>query len=465
MAEAAPAGTTYLLPERPVENLDDFLATGGGEGLVAARKLGPQAVVEEIVASGLRGRGGAGFPAGVKWRSVAAGGGRHYAVANGAEGEPATFKDRTLMRRDPYRVIEGLAIAALAVGATDAYLATKRSFVPELAAVRRAALEMGAAGMLGDLNLSIVEGPEEYLFGEEKALLEVIEGRDPLPTLLPPWQRGLFATVQLGWEADVSSRGPSGQSNPTLVNNVETLASAAHILARGATWFRSMGTVDSPGTVIVTIVGDVARARVLEVELGTRLSVVLDQCGGPRAGRRFVAAISGVSNPILTADQLDVPLTYEDMEACGTGIGAAGFAVFDDEADMASVARELSRFLAVESCGQCPPCKTGSMEITDRLLAIEQGAGTDDDLAVINARLRTVTDANRCYLGTEERNVVSSMLRSFPEAFAARIDGTAGPLRPALVPLVKEIYEDGTVLYDERHVRKQPDWTYAPSTG
>ncbi len=459
------AGSAYLLPERPVESLDDFLAAGGGEGLAAARQLGPEAVIEEIVASGLRGRGGAGFPAGVKWRSVAAGGGRHYAVANGAEGEPATFKDRTLMRRDPYRVIEGLAIAALAVGATDAYLATKRTFVPELAAVRRAALEMGAAGMLGDLNLSIVEGPEEYLFGEEKALLEVIEGRDPLPTLLPPWQRGLFATVQLGWEADVSSRGPSGQSNPTLVNNVETLASAAHILARGATWFRSMGTVDSPGTVIVTIVGDVARARVFEVELGTPLSVVLDQCGGPRPGRRFVAAISGVSNPILTADQFDVPLTYEDMEACGTGLGAAGFAVFDDEADMASVARELSRFLAVESCGQCPPCKTGSMEITDRLLAIEQGAGTDDDLAVINARLRTVTDANRCYLGTEERNVVSSILRSFPEAFAARIDGTAGPLRPALVPLVKEINADGTVLYDERHIRKQPDWTYAPSTG
>ena len=197
------AGSAYLLPERPVESLDDFLAAGGGEGLAAARQLGPEAVIEEIVASGLRGRGGAGFPAGVKWRSVAAGGGRHYAVANGAEGEPATFKDRTLMRRDPYRVIEGLAIAALAVGATDAYLATKRTFVPELAAVRRAALEMGAAGMLGDLNLSIVEGPEEYLFGEEKALLEVIEGRDPLPTLLPPWQRGLFATVQLGWEADV----------------------------------------------------------------------------------------------------------------------------------------------------------------------------------------------------------------------------------------------------------------------
>ena len=149
------------------------------------------------------------------------------------------------------------------------------------------------------------------------------------------------------------------------------------------------------------------------------------------------------------------------MEARGTGLGAAGFVVYDDAADMASVARELSRFLAVESCGQCPACKTGCLEITDRLLAIEEGVGTDEDLAEINARLRTVTDANRCYLGTEEQNVVSSLLRAFPEAFAARMEGTAGPLRPTLVPLVEDILEDGTVVYDERHVRKQPDWTYA----
>jgi NADH-quinone oxidoreductase subunit F len=135
--------------------------------------------------------------------------------------------------------------------------------------------------------------------------------------------------------------------------------------------------------------------------------------------------------------------------------------VYDDSADMVSVARELSRFLAVESCGQCPACKTGSMEITDRLLAIEQGAGTDDDLAEINARLRTVTDANRCYLGTEEQNVVSSILRAFPDAFAARLEGSAGPLRLALVPLIEDILEDGTVIYDERHARKRPDWTYA----
>ena len=454
-------GSTYLLPEQPIETVEDYFAAGGGEGLAAARRLGPEAVVDELVASGLRGRGGAGFSAGVKWGSVrTAVGGRHYAVANGAEGEPATFKDRTLMRRDPYRVIEGLAIAAYTVGATEAFCATKRKYATEVVALRRAALEMSAVGLLDDLNVSIVEGPDEYLFGEEKALLEVIEGRDPLPTLLPPYQRGLFATVQLGWEADVSA-GRAGQSNPTLVNNVETLASATHVLAKGATWFRSMGTAASPGTVIVTVVGDVTRSRVFEVELGTPLSEVLAACGGPKPGRRFVAALSGVSNPVLIAADFDVPLTYEDMDARGTGLGAAGFAIYDDEADMASVARELSRFLAVESCGQCPSCKTGSLEITDRLLAIEEGVGTDDDLGEIHARLLTVTDANRCYLGTEELNVVSSLLRAFPEAFAARMEGTAGPLRPALVPLVEDILEDGTVVYDERHARKQPDWTYA----
>jgi len=453
-------GARFVLPDQPIETVDDYVSRGGGAGLEAARRLGPAGVVDEMVASGLRGRGGAGFPTGVKWRSVQRGGGTHYAVANGAEGEPATFKDRMLMRRDPYRVIEGLAIAAFAVGATQAYCATKRKYGREVSALRRAALEMSTIGLIGDLEISIVEGPEEYLFGEEKALLEVIEGRDPLPTLLPPWQRGLFATVQLGWEADVSA-GQEGRSNPTVVDNVETLAAAAHILAKGATWFRSMGTAESPGSLIVTVVGDVQRCGVLEVECGTPFRVVLDECGGPRPGRHLVAAFSGVSNSVLPAEHFDVPLTYEDMEAFGTGLGAAGFVVYDDTADMVSVARELSRFLAVESCGQCPACKTGSMEITDRLLAIEQGAGNDDDLAEINARLRTVTDANRCYLGTEEQNLVSSVLRAFPDAFAARLEGSAGPLRLALVPLIEDILEDGTVVYDERHARKRPDWTYA----
>jgi NADH:ubiquinone oxidoreductase subunit F (NADH-binding) len=456
-------GARYLLPDEPIATLDEYVALGGGVGLDAARRLGPGATVEEIAAAGLRGRGGAGFLAGTKWASVrAAGGGRRFVVANGAEGEPATFKDRLLMRRDPYRIIEGTAIAALAVGASEAFVATKRVYAQEADALRRAALELGDAGLLGELTVTLVEGPEEYLFGEEKALLEVIEGREPLPRLLPPWQHGLFATAPAGgWEAEAAGVSARADSNPTAVNNVETLATATWILARGADWFRSMGTPRSPGTILATVVGDVARPGVHEVELGTPFSTLLELCGGPRPRRRFRAAFSGVSNPVLRAEDFDVPLTYEDLAARGSGLGAAGFAVYDDTADLLSVARELSRFLAVESCGQCPACKTGSMEITERLLAIEEGRAGGGELAEINAWLRTVTDANRCFLGAEEQAVVSSVLRAFPEDVAARLEGRAGPLRPVLVPLIKDITDDGVVVYDERHARKLPDWTYA----
>ncbi len=457
------AGLTYLLPSQPIEDVEQYLRAGGGEGLRTARMMGPQTTMDEVADSGLRGRGGSGFPTARKWASVRdAGSGTVYVVANAAEGEPATFKDRSLIRRDPYRIVEGLAIAALAVGATEAFIATKRSFTRELGRLREAVDALTDIGLLEGLRVTVVEGPGEYLFGEEKALLEVVEGRDPLPRLLPPWQHGLFATVPIGWEAG-SRSDDFPVSNPTLVNNVETLASVAHILARGALWFRSMGTVDSPGTLLVTVVGAVTHPGVMEVEMGTALDDVLGMCGGPLPDRRLVAALSGVSNQVLLAAEFDVPLTYEDMAARGTSLGAAGFAIYDDSADMVSVTREFSRFLAVESCGQCPACKSGSMAITERLAAIDDGRGTDADLGAIAASLRTVTDANRCYLGTEELNVVSSMLRAFPEAFAQRIEGVTGSSGAVLIPLVVDIADDGTVTYDERHATKLPDWTYVPS--
>ena len=177
-------------------------------------------------------------------------------------------------------------------------------------------------------------------------------------------------------------------------------------------------------------------------------------------GRSFKAALSGVSNAVLTARDVDLPLTYEDFQARGTGLGAAGFVVYDDRTDMVGVAREISRFLSVESCGQCPACKQGSIGITEHLTQIEWGAGGDEDLGEINALLRTVTDANRCYLGTEEQQVVSSILRAFPEDFAAHLEGTASPPAPLLVPLIKDLRADGTVVYDARHALKLPDWTF-----
>lgn len=450
-----------LLPERPIESVEEYLELGGGRGIQAARDAGPEVTIEEVTLAGLRGRGGGGFPTGRKWASIRGSGtGRRFVVANGAEGEPSTFKDRVLMRLDPYRVIEGAAIAALAVGAESVFVATKRTFTRELARLRSAAIELGAAGIIGDLQVTVVEGPEEYLFGEESALLEVVEGRDPLPRLLPPWQHGLFATVQTGWEAGSPEGGPSG-SNPTLVNNVETLAAATHILAEGAAAFRRFGTEESPGTLLVTVVGDVARPGVHEVEMGTPFSDVLALCGGPVSGQRFKAALSGVSNPVLKAEDFDVPLTYEDMAARGTGLGAAGFAVYDERRDMVAVARAVSRFLAVESCGQCPPCKQGSLGITEHLTRIEEGVATDDDLGQLHSLLASVTDANRCYLGTEEQLVVSSLLRAFPEDFARRLEGRHRPARREHITLVSDISEDGTVTYDTRHRHKQPDWTYS----
>ena len=454
------AEVSVLLPPTPITTIDEYLAAGGGEALRAARALGPDATIDEITASGLRGRGGAGFPTGSKWASVrAAGGGTHFAVANGAEGEPATFKDRTLLRRDPYRVVEGLAVAAFCVDAPAAYIGVKRSFRTEVANLRRAALELGDAGLLGDLTISIVEGPDEYLFGEEKALLEVIEGRDPLPRLLPPWQHGLFATVTMGWEAGTPAA--AGQaSNPTLVNNVETLAAAAHVLARGATWYRGYGTAASPGTVIVTIVGDVRVPGVHEVELGTPLGDVIELCGGAEPNRTLKAAFSGVSNPVLPAARFAIPLTYEDFEAAGNGLGAAGFAVYDDTADMVTVAAELTRFLAVESCGQCPPCKRGSMELTEVLTRIAHGGGSDADLGRIESLLGSVTDSNRCFLGTEVQRLVSSVLREFPEDVAAHLEGRRVLERDVVVPKIVELDADGAVVYDERHRLKLPDWTF-----
>jgi NADH-quinone oxidoreductase subunit F len=313
--------------------------------------------------------------------------------------------------------------------------------------------------------VNVVPGPDEYLFGEEKAMLEVIEGKPPLPRLLPPYEQGLFATgSQLGWEAvpREPGHGPATDLvNPTLVNNVETLANVAHIITRGAEWFRGMGTAASPGHAVATVVGDVARPGVAEIDLGMRLSDLIEEVGGgPRPGRRVKAVFSGISNAVVTAEHLDTPLTYEDMAAIGTGLGAVGFAVYDDSACMVELAYRYSRFLWVESCGQCPACKLGTQEITSRLNEIEACRGSDEDVEVIGARLVNVTDANRCFLPVEEQHVVGSILRAFPEEFAAHLEGNCPNPRPDLLAPKLVDLEDGVATLDEHHRRKRPDWTY-----
>jgi NADH-quinone oxidoreductase subunit F len=454
----------YLLPDVPVTDVEEYLAAGGGRGWERAVELGPAQTIKEVGLARLRGRGGAGFPTGRKWAAVAAAeNADRYVVCNAAEGEPGTFKDRALLRRNPYQTAEGLLIAAHAVGATAAYVGIKASFTTERERLVAAVEELQQAGIGPDISVTVVPGPDEYLFGEEKALLEVIEGKPPLPRWFPPHEHGLFATgPQEGWEAGPRAARLRGEgANPTVVNNVETLANVPHILANGAEWFRGLGTPDSPGHVVVTVVGDVVRAGVAEVPMGTPLAEAIEQAGGGLPdGRSAKAVFSGVANPVLTAAQLGTPLTYEDMQAAGSGLGAAGFIVYDDTACMVAVALAFSRFLWVESCGQCPPCKLGSQAITEHLAAVESGSGTDLDIEEIGFWLERVTDANRCYLGTEEKLMVASVLRAFPEEFADHLEGRCPRPRPVVLPKVVDITPDGAAVFDTRQARKRPDWTY-----
>jgi NADH-quinone oxidoreductase subunit F len=457
----------YLLPERPIESIDEYLATDiGGLGLQRAIDLGPDDTIALLTRAGLRGRGGAGFPTGTKWTSVRSQpASRRFAVCNGAEGEPGTFKDRALLRANPYQVVEGLLIAAFVVDAERAFLALKESFDEERDRVTRAVVEMQEAGICRDCELVIVAGPEEYLYGEEKALLEVIEGNPPFPRVLPPYQHGLFATTpQLGWSSVSSADGArsSGDgSNPTLVNNVETLANVPHILVRGVEWFRSHGTERTPGNVVCTVAGDVVRAGVDEVEPGTSLrDVIAAVSGGPQPGRAIKAVFPGVTNPVIRDEVLDVELSYEGFESVGSGMGACGFIVYDDTTCMVEVAAVFSRFLFVESCGQCPPCKLGSGEITQRLDDLQDGVAVERDVEEIWEWLAKVTDGSRCYLATEESQLVGSIIEQFPGEIDEHLTGDGCPRRRHLVVPKLVDLRDGEAVYDKRQARKAPDWTY-----
>ncbi|MEZ5238992.1 MAG: NADH-ubiquinone oxidoreductase-F iron-sulfur binding region domain-containing protein [Microthrixaceae bacterium] len=467
---------THLLPAEPLESLDHYLATEtGGLGLARARELGAEATIAEIQRSGLRGRGGAGFPTGLKWATIASQRGpRTYVVCNAAEGEPGTFKDRALIRSNPYQLVEGITIAALAVGADEVYICLKASFETEIERITGAVGEFQEAGIAPRCAVSIVAGPDEYLFGEEKAMLEVIEGNDPLPRWLPPHLHGLFSSApQLGWSAtrtDLTGIDPTEEgagdrdsgSNPTLVNNAETLSNVPHILARGADWFRTLGTGESPGTVVATVVGDVVAPDVGEVELGTPLRAVIDAVGsGLHPGRSVKAVFSGVANAVLTGAALDAPLSYEGLEAQGSGMGAAGFIVYDDTACMVDVAYHFSRFLSVESCGQCPPCKLGSGAITEHLEHLETGVGTVEDVESIIGWLGHVTDGNRCYLPVEEQVVIGSILEAFPGEFDEHLGGGCPRRRELPMPKLVDLTA-GVATYDDSFWRKRPDWTYDP---
>jgi len=467
-----PAVNRILDPE-PITSLAAYLASGGGRGLAAARALGPAATIDEVTAAGIRGRGGAGFPTGVKWRTVAGNEStaeRTTVVVNAAEGEPGSFKDRELIERNPYRVLEGALIAALAVDADQVVVGMKRTATRQIACMRAAIAEVQASDLATGVQLDLVEGPPEYLLGEETALLEAIDGRYPFPRIAPPYRRGVDEIVEtepdltsesgLSAHVEMAGTGSDTGAPPTLVDNVETLAHVTLALAEGADWFREVGTADSPGTVVCTVSGCVSRAGVGEFTMGTPLREIIETLGGgARPGHTIRAVLQGAAAAIITADRLDTPASWEGMQAIGSGLGAGAFIVLDDTTDMAAVGASVSRFLAVESCGQCTPCKQDGLLITEALARVAASDGHEEDLDEVRHRVDTVAFGARCSLATQQQVVVASLLDAFGDELEARVEHTAHRGEPfAIVPMLD--LRDGVAVLDEEHARKQPDWTF-----
>ncbi len=436
---------------------------GGGKGLNAALRLEPSAVIALITASGLRGRGGAGFPTGVKWATVAESAALRapWVVVNAAEGDPATFKDRQLLRMNPFKVLEGALIAAHAVGARRMVVATKSTFRRELAALRRAIDEIEAERWSTEVTIEVVEGPSEYLFGEETALLEVASGRGPFPRVAPPFRRGVEppSTDGANTASTAALVGDEPGADPAaLVDNVETLANVAMILEHGAEWFRQVGSEASPGTIVCTISGACRSHAVGEVPMGTSLREAIELIGDGPLHTRVIGAMSGVANAIVPEELLDTPLTYEDMAAIGSGLGAAGFLVLDDRTDVAAVAAGAARFLAVESCGQCEPCKRDGRAIAARLASLDGPTPDGDDVRELRDRLSTVANGARCSLATQQQVVVTSLLDRFGDALRAGPGRPQGDLVLEVLPIVDIV--GGQALLETVLREKQPDWTF-----
>ncbi|WP_052665552.1 NADH-ubiquinone oxidoreductase-F iron-sulfur binding region domain-containing protein [Nitriliruptor alkaliphilus] len=441
--------TDRLLPARPVRSLDEHLAAGGGAGLARALELDPDQVIELVDAAGLRGRGGAGFPTARKWRGVLANAVAAEVaptlVANGAEGEPGTYKDRVLLEQQPYAFLEGVCIAMYATGAATAHIATKAKFTGPVAALTDAFQQVQAAGWPGADRIEVTLGPDAYLFGEETGMLRVIEGALPLPQVTRPFEEGLFATTLA--------------PNPTVVNNVETFSHVARIVAEGPDWFREAGTEASPGTMLFSVVGDVESPGTYELAMGTPLRTLLEDI----AGARDVKVVApGVSSGVITPGMLDTPLDFDAMRKAGTGLGSGGFVVYDSSRSIVDVLAVLLRFLAVESCGQCNPCKLGNIEMYEVLAKIQRGEATRTDLERMLLRSHTVTDQNRCYLPIGSQALVGSTVEAFVDEFVATVE--AGEPTPAdlPVPLIDHIDEaTGRVTFHERYHLKRSDWSYA----
>jgi NADH-quinone oxidoreductase subunit F len=388
---------------------------GNYPALTKALGMRPEEIVNEIKSSGLVGRGGAAFSTGIKWEGAAqAPGTEKYVICNADESEPGTFKDRILLIDDPHRTIEGMCIAAYAIGARKGYLYIRAEYPYILPVLENALHEAREANLLGEnilgsgfsFDVEVRVGAGAYICGEETALFESIEGKRGFPRVKPPFPttHGLFG-------------------KPTVINNVETLCNVPLIISQGAAEYRKIGTEKSPGPKLFCVSGDVARPGLYEVPFGITLRELLEMAGGPSAplradGRRLQSVLfGGAAGAFATSEHLDVKMTFEDLRAAGLPLGSGVVMVFDETRDMRDVCKRLGHFFAHESCGKCYPCQMGTqrqMEILDRIAA---GGVIEGDLIRLQDVGWTMTDASLCGLGQTAASAVLSAIKLWPEIF------------------------------------------------
>ena len=419
----------YIDPEK----IEEYIARDGYMALgKALLEMTPEEVLEEVKKSGLRGRGGAGFPTGLKWEfAKKASGDKKYVICNADEGDPGAFMDRSTLEGDPHSVIEGMTIGAYVIGADEGYIYCRAEYPLAIKRLKIAIAQAEEMGLLGDhimgtnfsFHLHLKEGAGAFVCGEETALMASIEGRRGMPRPRPPFpaQHGLWG-------------------KPTNINNVETWANVPRIILNGADWFASMGTEKSKGTKIFALTGKITNTGLIEVPMGITIrEIIYELGGGILNGKEFKAVqIGGPSGGCLTKEHLDLPIDYESLTAAGAIMGSGGLVVMDEDTCMVDVAKFFLEFTQRESCGKCVPCREGTKQMLLMLQKICNGEGTMDDLSKLEELAHMVKETSLCGLGQTAPNPVITTIRYFRDEYVAHIKDKRCPAQicPALIKYV-----------------------------
>ena len=395
------------------DDIDHYLANDGYDGLIKAFEKGPEAVIEDVKEAGLRGRGGAGFPTFKKWEICRGVPGKvKYMICNSSEGDPGAFMNRSLIESDPHAVLEGLLIAAYAIGANYGYIYINSEYYLAIARLKRAMEQMTEYGLLGkdilgsgfDFDITLKEGGGAFVCGEETALIGAVEGRRGMPKSRPP-----FPAIS----------GAFGK--PTIINNVETLGTLPNILRNGPAWYRQHGVQGNYGTKTFSLVGKVRRGGLIEVPLGTKLREIIFDIGGGSWKPFKAVQTGGPSGGCLSEEFLDLPVEYESMTAAGSIMGSGGLIVMDEETCAVDLALYFLHFTQKESCGKCVPCRVGTWHMVNILEKIVKGQGQPEDLSRLQALAETVQRASLCGLGQTAPNPVLTTLRYFRSEYLEHV--------------------------------------------